>query len=55
MYDLNAVKRMISKNGIDYAISVLSGDLSEEIKSQLTDVGLLVGGYLNLTLLYSLA
>lgn len=55
MYDVNAVKRMISKNGIDYAISVLSGNLSEETKSQLTNAGLIVGGYPNLSLIYSLA
>lgn len=55
MYDVNALKRMISKNGMDFAISVLSGDLSEEIKAQLTDAGLLVGGYPNLSLIYSLA
>ncbi len=55
MYDVNAVKRMISKNGIDYTILVLSGDLSEETKSQLTDAKLIVGGYLNLSLIYSLA
>lgn len=55
MYDVNAVKRMIGKYGIDYAISVLSKDFSEETKAQLTKEYLLVGGYPNLTFIYSLA
>lgn len=56
MYDVNAVKRMIGKNGIDYTISVLiSGNLSEDAKTQLSEAGLLVNGHPNLSLIYSLA
>lgn len=55
MYDVNAVKRMVLKHGVDYLISYLMGDLDKRVEAELTKVHLIVNGYPNLTLIYSLA
>ena len=56
MYDLNALARKIRKDGIDKTIDfLLSDNLSNTIKEQLVDLKVFVNGYLNLSLLYSLA
>ncbi len=55
MYDINAIRRFISKKGIDNAISYLSGDLDNNLKKELTKCHLFVDGYLNISLIYSLA
>ena len=56
MYDLEAVKRRIEKEGLDSVIKDLSSsNLSGEIFDGLESSNIFVGGYLNLSLLYSLA
>lgn len=55
MYDVNAAKRMILKYGIPHFISYIYGDLNGFVKAQFTEVGLLVDGKPNLSLIYSLA
>jgi len=55
MYNLEAVIRKLKKGGVDSLISDLtSNDLSEDAKKELTDSGILVGGYPNLSLIYNL-
>lgn len=56
MYDLGSVKRKIRKEGVDRLISELSsGNFSEDIKRDLADCNVLLDGYPNLSLIYSLA
>lgn len=55
MYDLGSVKRKIKKEGVDKFISELvSENFSESIKKDLTACNVLVDGYINLSLLYTL-
>lgn len=55
MYDLGTVKRKIEKEGVDNLISELSSeDFSETVKKDLTACNILVGGFPNLSLIYSL-
>lgn len=55
MYDLGTVKRKIKKEGVDNLISELSSeDFSETVKKDLTACNILVGGFPNLSLIYSL-
>ncbi len=55
MYDLGSVKRKIKKEGVDNFISELvSENFSEDIKRDLANCNVLVDGYLNLSLIYSL-
>ena len=56
MYDLGTVKRKIRKEGVDNLISELSSEnFSEDIKRELAECSVLVDGYPNLSLIYSLA
>ena len=56
MYDLGSVKRKIKKEGVDNLISELSSEnFSEDIKRDLSACNVLVGGYPNLSLIYSLS
>ena len=56
MYNLDAVARKVKKEGVDAVINVLSSEnLSDTMKTQLTNCGVLINGYPNLSLLYSLA
>lgn len=54
MYDVNAVRRMILKYGVTNLISYLSGNLDEGVKTKFEQTQLLVNGYPNLCLIYSL-
>lgn len=56
MYDLNAVKRKIKKDGINKFIFDLSfGIFPEEVEENLINLGILSNGYPNLSFIYSLA
>lgn len=56
MYDLAAVARKVKKDGVEEVINILlSGKLSDNIKTQLTSCGIFINGYPNLSLIYSLA
>ena len=56
MYDLGTVKRKIKKEGVDNLIFELSSeDFSETVKKDLTACNILVDGFPNLSLIYSLA
>ena len=56
MYNVEAVRRFISKNGIDKTVSLLtSPDLPNDIKNTLSHYGFFPGGFLNMSLIYSLA
>ena len=55
MYDLNSVRRKINKEGVDNFISDLSSEnLNKDVKNDLSICGILVNGYPNLSLIYSL-
>ncbi len=53
MYDVNAVERIVKRFGADRLISYLLGDLDESVRAKFVETHLLVGGYPNLTLIYS--
>ena len=56
MYDLNAVRRRIGKEGVGPVIEHLSSeDFPEDLKEKLTKVGVFVNGHLNHALLQSLS
>ena len=56
MYDLGTIKRKIKKDGVDSVISEISSeDFSETVKKDLTACNILVDGFPNLSLIYSLA
>lgn len=56
MYDIEALRRKIGKEGVDKVISELSSrDFSPSMKEELTKSGILIGGVLNLALIYSLS
>ena len=55
MYSFEAMLRKLSKEGLDKFISDLSsGNFSEDAKKELTSLGVLVGGYPNLSYIYTL-
>ena len=55
MYNLDAMLRKLSKEGVDRFISDLSlGNFSEDAKKELASLGVLVGGYPNLSYIYTL-
>jgi len=55
MYDLEALRRKIGKEGVEETIQyLLSPNLPERIKESLTNCSVFSGGYLNLALIYSL-
>ena len=56
MYDLELVREKIKEEGLDNLISELSSeDFSEDIKKDLSNCNIFVGGYPNLSLIYSLS
>lgn len=56
MYDFNALRRRLQKEGIAAVVSELcSEDFPEEAKVQLAKDNVFVDGYPNLSLLYSIA
>ena len=55
MYSLEAMLRKISKEGVDRVIVDLSSNnFPEEAKNELSSSGIFVGGYPNLSLIYTL-
>lgn len=55
MYDLNAVRRRIRKEGVDNLIFDLSSEsLDIDVKKELSDCGIIVNEFPNLSLIYSL-
>lgn len=56
MYDLDAVRRKVRKEGVDKTISDLTSEnFSDEAKESLSHFGVFLDGYPNLSLIYSLA
>ena len=56
MYNLEAVRRKIKKEGIDKTIFDLSaGNFSEDAKAELGKLNIFTNGYPNLSVIYSLA
>ena len=58
MYDVDAIRRKISKEGVEAIYDViryLSGEFDECIQAELTKAKLLVDGYPNMSLIMSLA
>ncbi len=56
MYNIEAIRRLIAKNGIDATVRLLCSDnLPENIKAELTKCGIFRNNYLCLSLVYSLA
>lgn len=56
MYDIEAIKRKIGKEGLQETLKYLaSPDLPEHIKEDLTKNYILVGGFPNVELICSLA
>lgn len=56
MYDLNALRRRVRKEGVELVICELcSENFPKEAKEQLTKDNVFVDGYPNLSLLYSMA
>ncbi|MFR2533923.1 MAG: hypothetical protein ACLTEH_00860 [Clostridia bacterium] len=55
MYDANALKRKIHKEGIDSVMNFLLGDLDDSVRDSLTKANVFIDGYLNMSLIYSLA
>lgn len=53
MYTIESLRRRISKEGVETVIRELSSLSNESTKKQLTDSGILVNGYPNLTLILS--
>lgn len=54
-YSEEALKRLVSKKGIQYAIQTLSSpNLPKEIKSDLTKKNYFIGGHPNISLISSL-
>jgi len=55
MYNLEALRRRVRKNGVDAVINdLLNNQFSEESISQMTKDHILCDGYPNLSLIYSL-
>lgn len=56
MYNIEAIQRLIAKNGIDATVRILCSDnLPDKIKTELTKCGIFQDNYLCLSLVYSLA
>ena len=56
MYNLEAVRRKIKRDGIDKLILDLSSEtLSDDAKRELSSCNILTNGYPNLSVIYSLA
>lgn len=56
MYDIDAIKRKIGKDGLTTTLKILrSPDLPEYIKSDLTKCNIFVNGHLDVAYLSSLA
>lgn len=56
MYDSTSVKKYILENGVDATIStLLNPELSTDEKNSLAERGFFPGGFLNISLIYSLA